>query len=503
MNLRISHKLFIALTLTISVVVLAMVLLMKWSLDRGFLSYVNQTEARQLEQLAERLKTSYSEQGSWQFLLDDRKTWREISGRQLRHPPGPDDIARPREQRRPPPPRMHEPGRPPPPHSDYRQRPPPPPEYRRPPPPASPGQFDIGPRLSLLDAEMNHIAGRRQIPENASTIAIEIEGETIGWLRLAPLQKLEEQLELQFVKEQNRSFSIIALLSIFIAAVAAFIIARQFQSPIQQLAHATRALRGGDLDIRLANNRNDELGELMADFNQLANTLTENERLRRQWVMDIAHELRTPLTILRGEIEALQDGVRQWNEGVGKSLRAEVIRLSKLVDDLYELSLADAGKLRYEMTELDVIALLKNVIHNYHGSLKKKNIHISHHCDDRMKKIISADSDRLVQLFTNLLENSVRYTNSGGNIEIRCSNRDGQIKIEFHDSEPAVPDEALKDLFNRLFRVDESRNRAHGGAGIGLSMCKRIVLDHDGSIAAAHSPLGGLAIIIELPLMQK
>ena len=132
-------------------------------------------------------------------------------------------------------------------------------------------------------------------------------------MALAPLRKVEGPRDLQFLKDQSRAFYAIALFTLLVAVLGSILISRQFLSPIRQLASATRALREGELHIRLPEGRKDELGELAVDFNRLAATLGDNERHRKQWVMDIAHELRTPLTVLRGEIEALQDGLREWN----------------------------------------------------------------------------------------------------------------------------------------------------------------------------------------------
>ncbi len=472
MKLRITQKLFIALILTIALVVIAMVLLMQWSLDRGFLKYVNQTESRQLDKLALKLTNYYSGYRNWHFLRDDDRTWRQIvssrNGRAYR--PANDQY-----EGFHPHPRAHQP------------------------PPSRP--FDIGPRLSLLDTDKKYVAGRRNAPPDAMLYELTLEGQTVGWLRLAPMRKLRHQRDLQFVEQQSQAFYIIALIVILTAAAASIMIARQFLSPIRRLASATRSIRNGDLDVRLAATANDELGELTEDFNRLAKTLGEAESMRRQWVVDIAHELRTPLAILRGEIEALQDGVRQWNDTAGASLHSEVVRLGKLVDDLYQLSLSDIGRLRYDKTQVDLISLLHGLVDTFSMSVKRKNIRMSTQWPADKNLFATADRDRMIQLFTNLLENSLRYTNASGAIELQLSHDADHAIVEIHDSEPAVPDAALAKLFDRLFRVEESRNRASGGAGIGLAMCQRIVFDHGGRINASHSPLGGLAITVLIPII--
>lgn len=474
MKLRITHKLFFALIVTIVMVVVAMVLLMQWSLDRGFLKYVNQMEVRQLEKLAVRLTNYYSGYGNWRFLRNDDRTWKQITS------------GRPKRGRRP--------------LGDQLVEFDPLLDRHRPPPPQRP--FDIGPRLGLLDADKNYVAGRHEVPTDAMLYELKVGAQTVGWLCLAPLRKLTQQRDLLFVQQQGQAFYIIAFVVVLIAAAASIVIARQILAPIRRLASATRSIRKGNLDVRLQTSANDELGELTQDFNRLVNTLSETENMRRQWVVDIAHELRTPLSILRGEIEALQDGVRQWNRAAAASLHGEVVRLGKLVDDLYQLSLADIGRLHYHKSEIDFVRFLKGLLDSFAIALERKHIELTTRWPASINLFATVDLDRMTQLFTNLLENSLRYTDQNGKIELCLSSDADTVIIEIHDSEPAVPSAALPKLFDRLFRVDESRNRAKGGAGIGLAMCQRIVVDHGGTISAAHSPLGGLAITIRLPLVE-
>jgi two-component system, OmpR family, sensor histidine kinase BaeS len=213
----------------------------------------------------------------------------------------------------------------------------------------------------------------------------------------------------------------------------------------------------------------------------------------------VSHELRTPLAIIRGELEALEDGVRRFDAEAIKSLQMEVGTLSKLIDDLYQLSLADLGAMVYRKTDLDIGRLLANTTEVFQERFRKADMTLELRLP-ATPVTIYADENRLHQLFSNLIENSLRYTNAGGCLRIECSAAGGALTIELMDSAPGVDEKNLPRLFERFYRVEASRNRASGGAGLGLAICRAIVEAHDGAIAAQPSPLGGLWLTIRLPL---
>ena len=243
----------------------------------------------------------------------------------------------------------------------------------------------------------------------------------------------------------------------------------------------------------------DELGRLAEDFNRLAVTLERNEQLRRAFMADISHELRTPLAVLRGELEAIEDGVRPMSPESVKSLQGEVATLGKLVDDLYELSLADVGALTYRKTALDLAEPLTQALEGFRERLVERRIALETVLPPAGTLTVLADPDRLRQLFNNLLENTVRYTDPGGRLRVEARCERGRVRIDFQDSAPGVPEELLPRLFERLFRVEGSRSRAGGGAGLGLAICRSIVQAHDGEIDARPSPLGGVWVHVSLP----
>ena len=181
----------------------------------------------------------------------------------------------------------------------------------------------------------------------------------------------------------------------------------------------------------------------------------------------------------------------------GRSLHGEVIGLGKLVDDLYELALSDLGALEHKRERLDLAELLDEVADGFRRRFEKKSLRLDNDAHGPMW--MCGDPQRLRQLLANLLENSRRYTDSGGRLRITTERSAGHYRLRFEDTAPAVSDTDLPRLFERLYRVDKSRSRSLGGAGLGLSICYNIVTAHDGRIRAEHSPLGGLAIVVELP----
>ena len=208
------------------------------------------------------------------------------------------------------------------------------------------------------------------------------------------------------------------------------------------------------------------------------------------------------LAILRGEIQAMQDGVRPLDSKGLASLQSECDRLARLVEDLYQLSVADAGGLEYRFEKIDLAALLREVVEDHAPRLAQVGLTLQLEPPPHAQLPVRGDERRLMQLFANLLTNAQRYTDAPGKVVMRILRAAPGWRVEIDDSPPGVAPEHLPKLFDRLFRVEASRNRAEGGAGLGLSICKSIMEAHGGSIEAAPSPLGGLRIILSFPVTQ-
>jgi two-component system sensor histidine kinase BaeS len=274
-------------------------------------------------------------------------------------------------------------------------------------------------------------------------------------------------------------------------------------SPINALANCTREIASLRFNTRIQINSRDELGQLARDFNSMAMTLEKYETLRKQWITDVSHELRTPLSVLQAEIEAIEDGIRDMSGESIRSLHTEINHIIKIVNDLHDLSLADSGTLYFKTESINPVLTLKNTLGLFKTQFDKAGITLVDEARTDGKTIVTADNDRLVQMFSNIFENSLKYTLKPGKLTIRNRTSEEWVRLSIEDSGPGVPDEALPRLFDRLFRVDPSRNRISGGSGLGLSICRNIAETLNGRISARNTGTGGLAIDIDLPLESR
>lgn len=485
MRLLLWHRLFIALAALSGAALLGFSAWQQHSFGRSFLSYLDTVTAQRLAPANVRLAAAYAEHGSWDFLRDKPRQFGEL----VEPPPrGPfDDEHEHRERLDPPPP-----------GAGLRDDRGPMPGHL---PPRPHGPPDLMPRLTLLDAGNVVIVGNPNPVKDATAIAIELGDRRIGTLSLAPAPQISDAADQAFAQAQLRS-AIVAGIAVLVGALLlALVVARGLLAPVRALARGTRALADGDYTQRIAVARSDELGALARDFNHLAASLEQHREARREWGADIAHELRTPLSILRGEIQAMQDGVRPLARASLDSLQAECGRLGKLIDDLYQLALADAGALEYRFETLDACELIRDIVESRRKNFADAGLHIEETL--ALHAFVRGDERRLSQLVDNLLTNARRYTDAPGRIHVEVARSATDVRVIVEDSPPGVPAEALPRLFDRLFRVETSRTRSAGGAGLGLAICRAIVIAHGGSIEATPSPLGGLRIVVRLPASES
>ena len=486
MKFKLSYKIFVAFSLTALMVVVLMVGIIRFYVARNFADYVNKSLLERYSDVTVALASEYQTQGGWQALKNNHERWAELLRSSL-----------PRKV------------------FDFRKRPPQPPVIENKksgsstleiPPPRPPRRIQrLVRRLAVFDAAKQHIVGGRAVVsyDRFTLQEISVSGKTVGWLGLHKREPLANPLAADFLKQQTLALYLIGGAILVLAAIVAFMLSRHLLAPIRKLTDGTRALASREFDTRIEVQSGDELGQLATDFNAMAQTLEHYERLRQQWISDIAHELRTPLSILSGEVEALQDGVREVNPDTLDSLRAEARHLSKIVNDLHELSLADAGVLSINKKPLDPMPVLIETLSHFQTRFEENQITVKNRAGNDPPINIIGDSDRLQQLFSNLLENTLRYTDSPGTLQIWQECTENCLTIFFEDSGPGVPAEALERLFDRLYRVDKSRSRTQGGSGLGLSICKSIVTALDGDIRATNASSGGLRIEVELPITSE
>nr|WP_321467319.1 ATP-binding protein [uncultured Desulfobulbus sp.] len=480
LRLGIRYRLFIAFFAATCCVIISMFVITRISFERGAFRYIKGIEKERLEELARNLEELYAVKGNWSFLQDEATSWSILVNDAEDSRPRGDHHHRPRGKL------LEGHG----PELDMELLPPPPPRHHH----------DFAQRVLLLDGKNAQLRGQpgpwRTEPY---LLPLTAGGKNIGSLGLVPPKFLNDLRIRHFVSEQHRTLFLTAMCLAAGAALLSLPLAGRMVRRIMTLAKATNRLASGEYGTRVPAESWDELGQLARDFNRLAQTLESNEQLRRRWVADISHELRTPLSVLRGEIEAVQDGVRPLNAQTMEVLHNEILHLGRLVEDLYELSLADIGALHYRKRELDWAALVAQTMESAREQFRQKTLALQY-IGPTSGLPLWGDGERLRQLLANLLQNTLRYTDAGGRLEVRLVAGKEQYRLVFADSAPGVPAASLERLFDRLYRVEGSRNRARGGAGLGLALCKSIVEAHGGSISASAAALGGLQITIELPI---
>ncbi len=453
----ITFKLFIAILAASILAAAAMGLGAHLSFKRGFVGYLNEQGRQRLDELQPVLARAYVEQGGWEHLRDNRRAWFGLV-----RPPRPADRSQ----------------RPAPPESEL---------------------TGLTLRMALLDVDFRLVNGNPGAGRDSLLRPVVVAGRTVGWLALVPFQQAATAAGLAFQERLLKTNALILALVLVLAALLAMVLARTFLAPVKAIARATRRLAAGDYSTRIEVDSRDEIGGLAGDFNQLARALDSAERQRRDFMADVSHELRTPLAVLRGELEAIEDGVRPLTPEAIKSLQGEVGMLSKLVNDLYELALSDVGALTYGMTPLDLREVVQQSVDSFRERFQQQGLTLT--CTLPARPLpMQGDEGRLRQLFANLCENSLRYTDAGGCLQITARVREQTLVVEFADSAPGVPEALLPRLFERFYRVESSRNRASGGAGLGLALCQRIVAAHGGDITAQASALGGLCLLLTFPL---
>ncbi len=504
MRFTILTKFFLSFLITGILLVGSMIGAMQFFTFQNFGEYVDQTELNKLSGLVTELSRVYAENGDWESLRQNHNTWKQIfidagliNDRVVQGAPqagfrphqpqgwspipgkmGSDSSVRPLAGL----PGGH-PGGLPPVQIDQGS-----------------GMLEVGPRLSLFDINYQLVMGRSKSNTGHVFKPILYQNETIGYLGLKKLENLSNPLDEYYLQQQKKIIYLVGGLFLLVSILISFVLASQLLSPIKKLSRATQKLAKRQFDIKLNVKTTDELGRLANDFNVMAEQLKGYELTQKQWLSDISHELRTPLAILIGEIDAVQDGIRKPDPTVIQSIQAEVFHLKRLIDDLHTLSIEEAKTLEHKKQPLDVLSLLDETLEWFTEDFVKKEIVIESCFDISSKGRILGDPDRLIQLFSNILKNTLRYTDAPGRLVIRNKVTPKSISLFFEDTAPSVPSDMTKRIFERLFRADSSRSKKTGGSGIGLAICKTIVESHGGHISATGSALGGLQIQIELPL---
>ncbi len=298
------------------------------------------------------------------------------------------------------------------------------------------------------------------------------------------------------------STTIAVVIASVVAGTIAFLVARQIVEPIRQVSSLGERMAAGDYSIRVPITSEDEVGELARSFNTLAEALESNEDRRLRLLGDVAHELRTPLSTLQGNLEGLLDEVITPAPILWTSLLRETRRLRKLVDDLHELSRADANQIQMEITPFDPVELVEHTLRGIWPQFEEKGVKLRSEAKSPLPHIL-ADEDRTAQVLMIVLSNALRYTPPGGLVTVNMDATDcgSRVGIEIRDTGPGISAEDLPHVFERFFRADSARATGIGGTGIGLTIARAFMEQQQGTIAVRSLGRGkGTTVMLDFPI---
>lgn len=445
------------LGMTLSMALL-LVLAVSLSFDRGFSRYKQSLYDDINQNMVKQLADYYQKNGHWQAFKNDRGLWQELLI---------NSLIEQTEQ------------------SDNNHR-----HERR---------WKMFKYHALLAADKTLITGRR-VPHHQplKLMAIRVKDTTVGYLRIPDRQAINNHLDKKFNQTMQKWFVVLFGLALLFTLLLSWPISGYFTRPIRRLNQHVKKMSQGHYGDMIDINRGDELGRLGDNINHLSQTLQANSENQKTFFTDISHELRTPVSVLRAQIEALQDGIVKPEDEQLNQLHRQVMSLSLLINDIQDLAGTELGAMQYQKQAVNLSQLLHSVIRSFSSQVSDAQLTLTQDIEEN--RWIIGDALRLQQLFNNVLNNALRYTDAGGVISIRLKTHKQQLVITFEDSAPGVEQQYHERLFERLFRPDSDRNKHRGGFGIGLTIAKNIVTAHQGTIQAFDSSLGGLTITIRLPL---
>ena len=351
----------------------------------------------------------------------------------------------------------------------------------------------------LFDSGDKRTAKLLSDAERKRSVPIVANGATVGAVLVVPNIGQYGAAEDRFLLVVRRSVLIAGVGAGLLALLFGGLLAQGVTKPLRALTSAVHRLARGDTTAHvIQTSANDEVGELSRAFNTLSAELRRSEETRRQMVADIAHELRTPLSVLKLELESIEDGVSVATPAVVRSLNEEVDVLSRLVDDLRTLSLADAGQLVLQPTPLAVGALIERIAGRMQVAAHAKQITVTTSIEANVPPL-HADPLRLGQVIGNLLQNAVRYTPLGGQISVEAHHVGGEIVFSVRDTGPGFAPAEAAAIFERFYRTDTARARDTGGSGLGLAIVRGLVQAMNGRVWATSQPNHGATFYVALP----
>lgn len=495
-RLKIVQQLSLLLVGAVMVAVLGVGGVVAWNLRSGFSDYLRARDEAQLDRFMRLVEQRAEADPSMAWLRGSREAMQRLMADFDRS----EGFERPARGGRPPPPGWPDGAHGP----DF----PPPPRPER----SLPGNGIAG-RVQIFDMSGQWLAGREQ-PRGASFMqrAVKVRGVEVAVIKLT--QEREPQgVDARFLQRQYGGLAVALAVTLALSFLLAWWAARRWIRPLQELRRAARRMADGELGFQMSTLQpgqgSHEIVGLIEDVNSMSTALATLESTRRIWIASISHELRTPLAVLRGEIESIEDGARQPTAEVMANLREEVMQLTRLVNDMHTLSMAEMGELRYDFVPGDANLVLRRVVMRFEARAAQRGLRLKLLPPVEDVLPVTWDFGRIEQLLTNVLENSLRYTTPPGRVIVAWQREGECVVLAVEDSAPGVSAAQLPLLFEPLFRADAARGRRAravarasqdgGGSGLGLSIAQAIVKAHRGHITAGTSTLGGLVVQVRLP----
>jgi signal transduction histidine kinase len=354
----------------------------------------------------------------------------------------------------------------------------------------------------VVDSE-GTLVGKRLTPGDLAYGApLEVDGQLRGYLLVGEFNQYSA-LEAQFLASLNQALLVAALLAGGAALLLALLLSRGLSGPLHALAGAAKALAEGKRGLRVDVAGSREVALLGRSFNSMAEALEKQEALRRQLIADVAHELRTPLAVIRGNLEALLDGIYRPTPETIVPIHEETLLLTRLVDELRDLALAEAGQLPLHIESVNVVELARGVLSGFAAQANERSIALELVLTGAEPPPVAVDAGRIRQVLTNLLANALRYTPQRGRVQVSVAQKDaGWVEVRVSDNGAGIRPEDLPHVFDRFYRGDRARTRDGGGAGLGLAIARQWVEAHGGHIRA-ESILGqGTTFAFTLPVAR-
>ncbi len=471
-KISLKAKVFALLLTITALVVLVMSMMMQQGVNKGFDNYKKSLEKAYSHRLVLTLESYYEHYGHWKKLRKDPKQWHALLNKSAVKVSK--KMTKPRSKEKW---EVHDHKK----HKKVKEK------LKR-----------IIPDYTLFNLNKKRVTGTAYWDSPGMKFKIWHNKEVVGYLLSTGDQSAVMEQDKQFAARIKKLIMVVSVVMIVLSLVLTFPIANYLTRPIKAINEATKKAAGGDYSVRTHIKRQDEMGQLANNFNRLAETLESNADIQKKQMADIAHELRTPIAVVMAELEAIQDGIHPADSAHIATMHGQISALKNLVDDLHQLSLSDLGTLRYQMEPLDLLPLVKQVVSAFSLAAEQKSIELA----VKLKGThftVNGDHNRLHQLLNNLLQNAISYTNKGGQVEIYIEESDQHIILVIEDSEPTLSNAEINQMFDRLYRKEQSRNKKTGGSGLGLAIVKNIVKAHQGQIKASVSALGGVAMTINLP----